>query len=206
VRATRAKAHAKPEVMAHYHAGQWPHFGPGLTLPCAGRAAVGGVARRQRRRLPARIIALAGSRRRGGHRSIFGDGRVAKANLIGDLTMTNEMMTLRSLVEKTSDADLLRDMLLKLVAKRSFDAVDQTKAKEGRRLGFVAERLMELEVGGLSGASWGEKSPERLVQRSGYRDRVWETRAGTVELCIPKLRKGSYFPGFLSRDGWRRRR
>jgi putative transposase len=56
---------------------------------------------------------------------------------------------------------------------------------------------MELEVGGLTGAAHGEKSCERLAQRNGYRDRDWETRAGTVELRIPKLRKGSYFPGFL---------
>jgi transposase-like protein len=56
---------------------------------------------------------------------------------------------------------------------------------------------MELEVGGLTGAGWGEKSPDRLVQRNGYRDRDWETRAGTVELRIAKLRRGCYFPGFL---------
>src|SRR5918999_782360 len=54
-----------------------------------------------------------------------------------------------------------------------------------------------LEVGGLTGAAWGEKSPERLNQRNGYRERAWETRAGTVDLRIPKLRKGSYFPAFL---------
>src|ERR1700728_4435262 len=56
---------------------------------------------------------------------------------------------------------------------------------------------MEMEVGALTGAAHGEKNPERLAQRNGYRDRDWETRAGTVELRIPKLRKGSYFPGFL---------
>src|SRR6187401_1440924 len=88
--------------------------------------------------------------------------------------MTEDMMNLRCLIEKTPDADLLREMI-----------------------GFAAQRLMELEVGELAGAGYGEKDPERLAQRNGYRSRDWQTRAGTVELRIPKLRKGSYFPGFL---------
>ena len=54
-----------------------------------------------------------------------------------------------------------------------------------------------VEVGAKTGADYGEKSSDRRAQRNGYRDRDWETRAGTVELRIPKLRKGSYFPGFL---------
>jgi transposase-like protein len=49
----------------------------------------------------------------------------------------------------------------------------------------------------VTGAAYGEKDPARRAQRNGYRDRDGETRAGTVELRIPKLRKGSYFPGFL---------
>ena len=64
-------------------------------------------------------------------------------------------------------------------------------------IAFIAGRMMELEVEGLTGAAHGERSPTRINQRNGYRERTWETRAGTVPLEIPKLRKGSYFPGFL---------
>ena len=62
---------------------------------------------------------------------------------------------------------------------------------------FAAQRLMELETEALCGAGHGERSENRTNLRNGYRDRDWQTRAGTVELRIPKLRKGSYFPGFL---------
>src|SRR5207302_11415424 len=88
--------------------------------------------------------------------------------------MTDDKIALRELLEKGSDATFLREMI-----------------------GFAAQRLMELDVQGLTGANHGERSVDRLTQRNGYRDRDWETRAGTVELRIPKLRQGSYFPGFL---------
>ena len=62
---------------------------------------------------------------------------------------------------------------------------------------FMAQRLMDMDVESLCGAGYDEKSAERLNSRNGYRDRSWETRTGTVALKIPKLRQGSYFPGFL---------
>jgi len=89
-------------------------------------------------------------------------------------TMTEDKIALRALLEKGSDTTFLREMI-----------------------GFAAQRLMELESETLCGAGHGERSESRTNHRNGYRDRDWQTRAGTVELRIPKLRKGSYFPGFL---------
>src|SRR3982751_5861159 len=90
------------------------------------------------------------------------------------MTMTDDRMALLELIEKTADADLVRAMLA-----------------------FAAERLMALEVETLTGAPAVVRSPARLNQRNGYRERAWDTRAGRIDLAIPKLRKDSYFPAFL---------
>src|SRR5690606_7145881 len=60
-----------------------------------------------------------------------------------------------------------------------------------------ADALMSAEADALCGAGYGEVSPERVNVRNGYRDRDFDTRAGTIELKIPKLRRGSYFPDWL---------
>lgn len=88
--------------------------------------------------------------------------------------MTNDRMALAQLLEKGSEADLLREMI-----------------------GYVAQRLMELDVENRVGAAHGERNEERENWRNGYRERDWHTRSGTIALRIPKLRRGSYFPGFL---------
>jgi putative transposase len=61
----------------------------------------------------------------------------------------------------------------------------------------VAGELMSAEADAVCGAGYGERSPERVNSRNGYRPRRWDTRAGTIELEIPKLRSGSYFPEWL---------
>jgi putative transposase len=61
----------------------------------------------------------------------------------------------------------------------------------------VAEGLMSAEADAICGAAYGERSPDRVNTRNGYRDREWDTRVGTIELAIPKLRAGSYFPDWL---------
>ena len=83
-------------------------------------------------------------------------------------------MALLELLEKGADADLIRELLA-----------------------YASERLMEAEVDRLTGAAAGVRSPDRTNHRNGYRERGWETRVGRIELAIPKLRKGSYFPAFL---------
>ena len=88
--------------------------------------------------------------------------------------MTDDRMALMELIEKGADGDLVREMLA-----------------------FAAERIMEIEVEARTGAGHGSRSPDRTNHRNGYRDRAWETRAGRIDLEIPKLRKGTYLPSFL---------
>ena len=92
--------------------------------------------------------------------------------------MTADTIALRALLEKGSDATFLRDLM--------------TRSSQGMT-GSAAGRLMQLESGTLCSAAPGERTPDRLNQRGGYRDWDWQTRAGNVELCIPKLRRSSYF-------------
>src|ERR671916_1145069 len=81
------------------------------------------------------------------------------------MTMTDERMALIELIEKGADADLVRELLA-----------------------FAADRMMELEVEARTGVPPGARSPDRLNHRNGYRERAWDTRAGRIELAIPKLR------------------
>jgi len=61
----------------------------------------------------------------------------------------------------------------------------------------MAEALMGAEADALCGAGYGERSPERVNRRNGYRERDWDTRVGSIEFALPKLREGSYFPDWL---------
>jgi putative transposase len=61
----------------------------------------------------------------------------------------------------------------------------------------MAEALMSADADGVCGAGYGERSPERVNRRNGYRERDWDTRVGSIELAVPKLREGSYFPDWL---------
>ncbi len=88
--------------------------------------------------------------------------------------MTDATIALSELAEKGADADFIRQTLQ-----------------------HALQRLMEMDVRALCQAAYGQRSDDRINSRNGYRDRAYETRAGKVDLKIPKLRSGSYFPGFL---------
>jgi transposase-like protein len=88
--------------------------------------------------------------------------------------MTEDTVTFLDRMQKLDGGDFLRDLA-----------------------GAVLQKLMEHDVDNLIGAGRYERSDERATQRNGFRERAFETRLGTLDLKIPKLRKGSYFPGFL---------
>ena len=82
------------------------------------------------------------------------------------------------------------ELVDKLMGSEHADVVRESVA-------WLVAEVMEAEVSGQIGAGLGEVSSERVTQRNGYRERAWATRAGELELRIPKLRQGSYFPSFL---------
>ena len=84
--------------------------------------------------------------------------------------------------------------LLGLLRKRAMDA-DMDFLREA--MGVLVQAIMEAEVVAKTGAGYGERTADRLTQRNGYRLRPWDTRVGTLDLHIPKLREGSYFPSLL---------
>ena len=84
--------------------------------------------------------------------------------------------------------------LLELLRKGGMDG-DVDFLREALRV--LVEGIMDAEVSSRIGAEYGERSPERVTQRNGYRSRAWDTRVGTMDLHIPKLREGSYFPSLL---------
>ena len=96
--------------------------------------------------------------------------------------------------EEHRDADVGRmsvgELVGKVLADEHADVLRQAVV-------WLAQELMEAEVSQAAGAAYGERSGERVTRRNGYRERAWDTRVGSLELAIPKLRQGSYFPSFL---------
>lgn len=78
---------------------------------------------------------------------------------------------------------------------RKGDITNLDFLREG--VAIIAQALMEIEVAQKTGAERGERSPNRINYRNGYRERAWDTRVGRIDLRIPKLRRGSYFPSLL---------
>ena len=84
----------------------------------------------------------------------------------------------------------VQELVGKVLAEEHADVLRQAVV-------WLAEELMEAEVSQAAGAGYGERNPERAARRNGYRQRAWDTRVGSIELAIPRLRQGSYFPSFL---------
>jgi putative transposase len=84
----------------------------------------------------------------------------------------------------------VQELLGKVLADEHADVLRQA-------VGWLAQELMEAEVSQRAGAGYGERSGDRTARRNGYRERAWDTRVGSIELAIPRLRAGSYFPSFL---------
>jgi putative transposase len=84
----------------------------------------------------------------------------------------------------------VQELLGKVLADEHTDVLRQAVC-------WLAEQLMEVEVSERAGAGYGERSADRAARRNGYRERTWDTRVGSIELAIPRLRSGSYFPSFL---------
>ena len=93
----------------------------------------------------------------------------------------------------------LREALGKVFASEHGDVLRESVA-------LVVREVMEAEVAKLAGAERYEHSPQRAAYRNGYRQREWDTRVGTLELAIPRLRSGSYCPASWSRAGEASRR
>src|SRR3954452_19586983 len=89
-----------------------------------------------------------------------------------------------------ADRMAIEEVVRKVLAEERGDVIRES-------VRWVVSELMEAEVSELIGAQRGERTEDRATHRNGYRARRWDTRAGEIELQIPKLRRGSYFPSFL---------
>src|SRR5208283_709937 len=120
------------------------------------------------------VAHLGGSMLFSGHHGSWFKVRLPSQNFNRRTMMAKPSIALSELLEKGADSDLLREMIQHIV-----------------------QRVMDMDVENICAACYGERSPERQNSRNGYRERLWETRAGAVNVKIPKLRSGSYFPPFL---------
>jgi transposase-like protein len=84
--------------------------------------------------------------------------------------------------------------------RKQLEEADADLLREMMRL--MAGMLMDAEVAAICGAEYRERSEERTNSRNGHRQRPWDTRVGSIDLAIPKLREGSYFPGTWSAPSW----